>query len=219
MKRLLIDTAAPVVGMAVFSGPDCLWQSSIRQIQGADAWLGVALQQALQISGPLQGIAVVVGPGTFTGLRVGVATALGLALSQKLEVACISSLELRACMAMGEERVRVILDARKDHVYTASYDCRAPLPIALSPEEDIAPEALAQEPLALLLGEGAVRYQDLLAHAGHRISPLADQSPVAWGGALIMAADYKAPAEVALRYLRDPDVKIPKSLQQLRANS
>ena len=85
-----IDTAGPVVGAAVVGwGPPRQW--SCRIVRGADGVLLPAIADLVAPATPLAGVAVSVGPGAFTGLRVGVATALGIAVSRGVPVICVSS--------------------------------------------------------------------------------------------------------------------------------
>jgi len=128
--------------------------------------------------GELERIAAGVGPGTFTGLRVGVATARGLAQSLGIEPVGVSSLRALA-VAVGTERgtgesVLAVIDARRGEVFAAAYERRGEgAPRELGEPAAYAPEALgaAAAELArprdggggwIAVGDGAVRYRAAL---------------------------------------------------------
>jgi tRNA threonylcarbamoyladenosine biosynthesis protein TsaB len=134
----------------------------------------------------LERIAVGRGPGTFTGLRVGVATARGLAQSLGIELVGVSSLRALAEPRLRSEqagsRVLAVLDARRGEVFVAAYERidREPESIA----ELVAPVALDPEQLRDLvermqgweaIGDGAVRFRGDLEAAGATVPP--DASP------------------------------------------
>ncbi len=115
-------------------------------------------------------IAVGVGPGTFTGLRVGVATARGLAQSLGIEVVGVSSLEVLAQAALREpgspaRGVLAAIDARRGEAFAAAYDAQGELthPRALPPEELAAiPGELGGDREWLAVGDGALRFRGYL---------------------------------------------------------
>jgi|HubBroStandDraft_2_1064218.scaffolds.fasta_scaffold242230_2 tRNA threonylcarbamoyladenosine biosynthesis protein TsaB len=130
-------------------------------------------------------IAVGVGPGTFTGLRVGVATARGLAQSLGVELVSVSSLRALAEPAgeqQGNGGVLAVIDARRGEVFVAGYVAgeRSPDRLGLAdglepPDELISPRALPPGEVAgvlvasrapwLAVGDGAVRYREQLQSA------------------------------------------------------
>lgn len=221
-----IDTAGPVVGVALWTplGVETWSQAIVRQ---ADSVLLPAIGRLLAgAPGVLTCVAVSVGPGAFTGLRVGVSAALGVAFARSVPVVPISSLEARAAAA-GGPRTLALLDARKGKVYAGLFDVsdsRA-APVLLSPEVDdtlaAVLSALGERPF-LAVGEGAtsVDVTRAILDAGGSVSPDAGRSPadaVARLGALRWAADAGAaldPADVALRYLRAPDARPPLDVGQ-----
>ena len=119
-------------------------------------------------------VAVGVGPGSFTGLRIGVATARALAQATGAELAGVSTLRaLAEAVAPPEPGTLVlpVIDARRGEVFAAAWRDGEPVfhPRALTPEElaELAEAAGAGAPRPWLgVGDGAVRFRDLLVHAG-----------------------------------------------------
>jgi tRNA threonylcarbamoyladenosine biosynthesis protein TsaB len=125
-------------------------------------------------------LAVGIGPGSFTGLRIGIATARGLAQARRIPVTGVSTLE---ALARGAENpatpgapepasILAVLDARRGEVFVAGWHGRTPL---LAPAA-LAPEALAERvgamPVApLAVGDGAVRFRGSLEAAGAQVPP------------------------------------------------
>jgi tRNA threonylcarbamoyladenosine biosynthesis protein TsaB len=156
----------------------------------------------------IERIAVGVGPGGFTGLRLGIATARALAQARAIELVGVSSLAalargVRPPVSPGNAVVAVI-DARRGEVFTAAYPGFGP--VALKPE------ALAAriEAGSLAVGDGAVRFREELERAGAAIP--ADDSPLHRVSAL-QVCRLGAKAEAADRdallpdYRREPDAK------------
>jgi tRNA threonylcarbamoyladenosine biosynthesis protein TsaB len=157
-------------------------------------------------------IAVGVGPGGFTGLRLGIATARALAQARGLPVTGVSSLAALAAGAAGDGRpVVAVIDARRGEVFAAALNAFGPLAIA--------PEALAArlDPGSLAVGDGAVRFREELERAGavvpadgselHRVSAL----QVCRLGAAQEPGDRDA---LLPDYRREPDAK-PRSTESL----
>jgi tRNA threonylcarbamoyladenosine biosynthesis protein TsaB len=155
-----------------------------------------------------------VGPGAFTSLRVGVAAALGLALSLDCRIVPFSSLEARAAM-VEEDRVLALLDARKGRAYAGLYE-RGPTGWSrVGEERDLPPEeaiALATGQPFVAVGEGADLWQDEVEAAGGRVAPDAARSPAGWmAQAAGIRVDQALDAgRIQLRYLRAPDAKKPQ---------
>jgi tRNA threonylcarbamoyladenosine biosynthesis protein TsaB len=125
-------------------------------------------------------IAVGVGPGGFTGLRHGIATARALAQSRGLPLAGVSSLEALAVGALeqaGGRPVLAVIDARRGEVFAAAWQGGERLlePVAIDPGELAA--SLGAGPLAgpLAAGDGAVRFREQLERAGALVPD--DRSP------------------------------------------
>jgi tRNA threonylcarbamoyladenosine biosynthesis protein TsaB len=111
----------------------------------------------------IEGFAVAVGPGSFTGVRVGISTVQGLVLGSGRPVIGVTSLEaLAAKMQDAADALVPMVDAYRDQVFAAVYDAELSQqrePAAIAPEDwlDVLPRGAA------LLGDGARRYRDRLA--------------------------------------------------------
>tara|TARA_B100000900_G_C20389731_1_gene638065 strand:- start:37 stop:681 length:645 start_codon:yes stop_codon:yes gene_type:complete len=198
---LAIDTAAPVIGVAYYSHYEqVVWEK--RVIQGADSYLFPNLVDIIQ-GRTISAVAVTVGPGSFIGLRMGVSTALGLAVSLDVPIIPLSSLLCRALMLTGP-KVLAVLDARKSRVYSQLFSCHNQDPQYLSQPADQPIEKSIPESGYLAIGEGAVRYREKILASGGKIAPDAARSPA------LEAASYAfrhqelctPPEQIAMNYLR-----------------
>ncbi len=206
-----IDTAGPVVGAAVVGdGPPRQWSS--RVVRGADGVLLPAVADLLSAGAPIDAVAVTIGPGAFTGLRVGVSTALGIAVARKVPVVCVGSLEARAAMCEGR-CVLALLDARKSRVYAQWFESSQSVFRHLSdPVDQSLEDVLNSRPGSsdfVAVGEGCMVDRGAIEQAGGQLVADPDQSP-AWAVALLGSERLDQalpPQEVALKYLRDADAK------------
>lgn len=159
-------------------------------------------------------IAVGLGPGSFTGLRIGIATARGLAAATGIEAggACtLDALALALAATGGEGERLAVLDGFRGEVFAALYSEetgeRLWEPFVCRPEELAAKvSALAEPPLAA--GSGAVRFRHELERDGVRIADDAD--PVHRVGARYICALVAAasePGRLDPIYLRPPDAE------------
>lgn len=190
------------------------------------------LAQALEIAGIGLGdidlLAVAVGPGAFTGLRIGMAAVQGLALTTGRPVVGISALDALAAAAADTGtagRIGAWIDASRGEVYAALYDAApagdaGPDTRVIDPPSVGPPNAIlarwdeAFGPAAgLVVGDGAVRYGSVLAESGREVAPPPDLAP--WIGRLAIdaAARGLAGPPHALRplYVRRPDAEIARN--------
>jgi tRNA threonylcarbamoyladenosine biosynthesis protein TsaB len=147
----------------------------------------------------LDGFGIALGPGSFTGLRVGVATVKGLSLATGKPVAGFSSLAMLAMnLPWAAHPVCPMFDARKKEVYAGLYECRE-LPRSLIPDTVLPPDKFLEKISGptIFVGEGAVRYRDQICNrlGEHALfAPSSVQLPRASAGA-VLAADSFARGE------------------------
>ena len=145
--------------------------------------------------GDLSRLVVGIGPGSFTGLRLGLAAVRGLAFALDLPVAGISTLR---ALAAGSPGALPVIDAGRREVFVLD----GPTPVACNPQE------LELEPGTLCVGDGALRYRAVLESRGAEIPPDDDERhlPRARFHAAL-ARDFGPAEAVEPLYVRVPDAE------------
>jgi tRNA threonylcarbamoyladenosine biosynthesis protein TsaB len=163
----------------------------------------------------LEALAVGVGPGTFTGLRIGIATARALATANGLEVRPVSSLvALAAGIDAEADRpwLLPVIDAKRGEVFAALYGRGGEGvwgPLAVRPEE-LSERIRADEISPVAAGDGSVRFRGVLEASGIRVMPDESRSHVVRALHVCrLAAELRGvpPQAVLPDYLRAPDAK------------
>ncbi len=127
-RLLAIHSAWDTVGAALLDQGTCV---ATRQLEGGRAGilLPAAIRDLLQQAGlqprELQRLAVCIGPGSFTGIKVGLATAFGLSRALALGVTGVDALEILAAQAPDDTAVVVLLPAGRGELYLAAYGAAA----------------------------------------------------------------------------------------------
>jgi tRNA threonylcarbamoyladenosine biosynthesis protein TsaB len=139
----------------------------------------------------IEAIVVGVGPGSFTSIRMGIATARGLAFALDVPVAGVSTLD---ALAAGAPGAHPVIDAKRGEVFVAG-------PRAVAPTDAV------PAPGAVCVGDGARRYREVLEASGAVVPP--DGSELHLPRAALhasLAAGFGPPEAVAPAYVRVPDV-------------
>ncbi|MGI5922052.1 MAG: tRNA (adenosine(37)-N6)-threonylcarbamoyltransferase complex dimerization subunit type 1 TsaB [Syntrophomonadaceae bacterium] len=174
MLILAIDSATPVAGVALLNDHTLLREDFVNYRKTHSETLMPMIDKVLRdcecTLQDVSALAVTTGPGSFTGLRIGLATIKGLSLASQIPVIGISTLEVIAHNIIATEAlVCPLLDARKQEVYTAIYDATGSVPVRLTAEVACSPQEFADMALAtaneqdrkklILLGDGYYPYQ------------------------------------------------------------
>jgi tRNA threonylcarbamoyladenosine biosynthesis protein TsaB len=191
---LAYDSATSVVTAALARDGELLGERVSRPVsvlEDAEALLADARLKPVDLGG----IAVGIGPGSFTGIRMAIATARGLAFALGIPVAGVSTLRALAAGAPGAVPV---IDAKRREIFSEVDGQPAVL----------APLDLHLEPGTICVGDGAVRYREQLTSRGADIPPDDDERhlPRARFHALL-ARDFGAADAVQPLYLRVPDAE------------
>ncbi|HEX2701921.1 MAG TPA: tRNA (adenosine(37)-N6)-threonylcarbamoyltransferase complex dimerization subunit type 1 TsaB [Solirubrobacteraceae bacterium] len=156
----------------------------------------------------LQVIAVGVGPGGYTGLRIGLATAHGLALAHDAQLVGVPTLRALA-EPVREVTAIAVLDARRGELFVGAYldDVEVLSPCVISPPELARALGGVGRRGALAIGDGALAQRDLLSHIGIEVP--AEDSPLhqLHGGAICRLAAASLGTPATPLYLRRPDAE------------
>jgi tRNA threonylcarbamoyladenosine biosynthesis protein TsaB len=205
MKLLAIDTSGPQCAAGIFdAGTGAMLALRAEMIGKGHAEIlpgmieAVTREASIDLKA-LDRIAVTIGPGSFTGIRVGVAMARGLALSLGIAAVGVTTLEVVAEGNLhGQDPVLALIDARRDELYAQLFAADgAPIGEAQALSYDVA-RALARQSAARLAGSGAAILAGLA-------SPQIDPMPLA----TIAAIGARLPASVKASplYIRGADAK------------
>jgi tRNA threonylcarbamoyladenosine biosynthesis protein TsaB len=166
MKVLGIDTSTPCGSVGLIDGDQVTAEYFLNvPVTHSERLLGaieLVLREGRCAAAELHGWAISLGPGSFTGLRIGVSTIKGLAFATQKPIAGVSSLDVLASqISPTPYLICPIIDARKREVYTAFYRYGdGTLPQRQSDYEAIAPEDLVKriKERTIFVGDGAKAY-------------------------------------------------------------
>ncbi|MFZ4585683.1 MAG: tRNA (adenosine(37)-N6)-threonylcarbamoyltransferase complex dimerization subunit type 1 TsaB [Acidimicrobiia bacterium] len=223
MYLLAIDTATPTVSVAVARDGRVEAFMRLHSDRRHAEQLTPAIERCLAetgiAAGNLGAVAVGVGPGLFTGLRVGVTAAKTIAFARQIPVVGVSSLALVAWpLRFGSRTIVAVIDARRHEVFAAMYQPvpggvqRTVEPAVIRPDELLA-ELVARDEDVVLAGDGARVYQSVLAGYDHaEFAGPAFEAPsvdalVELATARLEREDFENAADLTPVYLRRVDAE------------
>ncbi len=224
MLVLALDTSTPSGSVCLLDRDKViagrLFDPGIRHCQR----LFVEIDELYKLSGyevaNTDAVAATIGPGSFTGLRIGLAAAKGICFAADKPLVTVSTLEVLASrLPFSLYPVCAMIDARKDQVYAATYDMSEDYPVELSAPRAVEPDILIGELAGgpvICTGNGAHVFANLLAE-----NPLAKRSPLHCSGMDASATGWLAIRKIDAGlfadvnsveplYLRAPDAQAPR---------
>ena len=235
MRILAVDTATDVCSVALVEGTELRAEVVLKGSASHSRHLLDAIEAALTLArwkmAEVNAFAVTRGPGSFTGLRIGISTLKGLASGLAAPLIGVSTLEALAWQCQGSERVIIpMLDGRRGEIFTNHYRFFKGRLVALGAERALVPEAaLAEIDMpCLLVGNGVTLYHDFIqthvAHLAQIGSPVQNRIHGLSVAALaLMQLDAGVttgdPAQLTPQYIRKPDAKLPARPQASRISS
>jgi tRNA threonylcarbamoyladenosine biosynthesis protein TsaB len=220
---LAIETATSIASAALLRGDEAVAELRGEAGQAAAESLLPAIDRMLREHGAaareIAAFAVSIGPGSFTGLRVGLATLKGLAFGGDALVARVPTLAALACTAPRRDRpVAALLDARRGEAYAAVYDLGDDGPLPRVEEGVYGLEALAARipPDCVLVGEGALLFgPELRERCGAGLEIAAGEASAAavgrLGARLLARGEGVSAAEVVPRYVRRAEAEVKRT--------
>ena len=159
MLILAVDCATPAAGAAISDGEKTIVEYSLNSQGPHSANFMPMIDKCLQDCGcslkDLDAIAITSGPGSFTGIRIGMATVKGLSLASGVPIIAISTLEALAFnLVLSDYLICPVLNARKNEVYTAAYDTRGTKPEVLWGPRLFSPQVMAEQSKILAESSG-----------------------------------------------------------------
>ena len=194
MLILAFDTATDVATSALVRDGKVVGERASRPVRVLEDAQALIAEAGLE-PGAVEAIAVGTGPGSYTGLRIGLVTSRALSLSLGAPVAGVSTLDALAAGASGAVPV---IDGRRGEVFTLESGA----PVVRKPE------ALVVEAGRTYVGDGAVLYRAELEARGAEVPGDDDQRHIPWARhTAALARDFGAADAAEPIYLRVPDAE------------
>ena len=222
MTILGIDTATRLASVALARGGEVAALAHLDGRSGHASDLLARVDEILTGAGlrpaDLAGIAVTIGPGSFTGVRIGMATAKGLAYSLDVPLGGLSTLEAlaRAALPLAGDALRLcaVIEAGKGEVYAALFRREGGGLRRETDDRSWRPCDLAREipDGAILAGDAVATVRQAAGEDGRAMRGLESQPPLAgalalWGGTALLRGGAYDPGALRPNYVRPSDAK------------
>jgi len=182
MLTLAVDSSAGPVSVALAEGGKILGETLLNTRQTHSETLMPALQNMLRMTGTgideIELLAVTNGPGSFTGVRIGISCVKGIAFTKNIPCIAISTLEAIAFGGICYEgkEICAVMDARRSQVYHGSFLIKNSRPQRLCADEAISIEALHEQKKnhgdrLVLMGDGAALCYETFGKCGAILAP------------------------------------------------
>jgi len=190
MNILNIETSTNVCSIAISENGNCIFSKSDSEGMNHAALLSVFIAEGMEVlklqSKKLNAVAVSSGPGSYTGLRIGVSTAKGLCYGLEIPLIAVSTLEVLTAQALRkvENNDNVLfcpmIDARRMEVYAAFYNEKGEIKREISADiiDETSYSEILESNLVYFFGNGAEKCKTTLTHSNARfiddLVPLAE---------------------------------------------
>jgi len=181
MLFLALDTATPAGSVALLTEERLLesryFDVGLHHSQRLFIEIDAVFRRSQRAVAELDAVAVTIGPGSFTGLRIGLSAAKGLCLAHGSSLVTVPTLEAVAGrLPFSRHPICAMLDARRGEVYAGLYDTSAGLPTVLELPRAVDPRSMVEElrhTEVIFAGDGATAHDELLSDL-----PLAIRAPM-----------------------------------------
>ncbi|MGA1825610.1 MAG: tRNA (adenosine(37)-N6)-threonylcarbamoyltransferase complex dimerization subunit type 1 TsaB [bacterium] len=227
MLLLAIDTSTWAGSVAIFSDQEGIIAeytlvNTMTHSERLIVSIDLMLKQAHIKLNDIDVLAATVGPGSFTGLRIGVSTIKGLGYARQKKIACVSTLEVLArALPFTTDIICPVMDAKKKEVFTCLYKWEEGVLSSLIPESSMKPAALVlkikeKNLRTLFIGNGLDLYGALIQDELQDLAIIAPAEYMHPRAALVasIACEHAKmgklfnPADVVPRYLRASDAEL-----------
>ena len=229
MKVLGIDTSAKTCSVALLQDGVVLSSRLLGEGLTHSQTLLPLIKKTLTESGcpvsKLDLISITAGPGSFTGLRIGISTVKGLAFSDDIPCVGVSTLEAAAenCVDYEGYVACVLMDARRGEFYNALFRIEKGSPCRLTEDRAISGEAIADELKSfekiILLGDGAEKFVSMFPEFQVAVSPESIRYQCGRGAAILGYKNYESGLSTTAKQLAPVYLRLPQAEREWQAKN